>query len=302
MKLRMSAGPLMITLLLGGCSSGVLNSGSPAKSSSTTTRSTTPSSTTSPPTTAASKTTVPASPSLVAQVTSVPESVFVSVGLPTELVNYPMKIKGDLPPLTANGLPQMLWMGAEYCPFCAAQRWSIVMALSKFGTFSGLKTTYSSATDFAADTPTFSFYGSTYTSKYLTFRPYELATNEQATSSTACNVNGYACLEIPPQSDTNLLESQAISGQAAGSFPFLDFGNKLYQSGASFENEPLALQGYTYDQIASRLSDPSSPIAQAEDGSANYITAAICAMTGGQPAAVCSAPYIQAAQEKAGVS
>lgn len=238
---------------------------------------------------------------LVAQVTSVPESVFAKVGLPSEIVNYPQKIKSSMKPLTSNGLPVMLYMGAEYCPFCGAERWAMIMALSKFGTFSGLETTYSSATDFAADTPTFTFYKATYTSKYLAFQPYELATNEPAASG-ACNVNGYACLETPPQSDVNLLESKAIAGSDAGSFPFMDFGNKLYQAGAGFEDQPLALQGYTYSQIAAQLDEASSAVAQAEDGSANYITAAICALTGNMPSNVCSAPYIKTAQKKAGIS
>jgi hypothetical protein len=239
--------------------------------------------------------------SLVAQVTGVPESVYAKVGLPSEISNYPKTFKG-FPPLTDPGLPEMLYMGAEYCPFCGAERWAMVMALSKFGTFSGLKTTYSSATDFAADTPTFSFYGSTYTSQYLAFRPYELATNQPAATGAACNVNGYACLMTAPQSDLNLLESKAIAGTAAGSFPFMDFGNKLYQAGAGFEDQPLALQGYTYSGVASQLYDPSSAIAQAEVGSANYITAAICAITDNQPGSVCSAPYIKSAQKKAGIS
>ena len=212
-----------------------------------------------------------ATPSLVAAVTSVPESVYAKVGLPSEISNTPAKVKG-FPPLTAKHLPEMLYMGAEYCPFCAATRWAMVMALSKFGTFSGLRLTYSSATDFAPDTPTFSFHGTTYTSQYLVFQPYELATNAPVASSSACNVNGYACLDTPPQSDVALLENKALGG---GSFPFIDFGNKLYQSGAAFQNAPLALQGYTYDQIAAQLSNSSSAVAQAEVGEANYLTAAI---------------------------
>jgi hypothetical protein len=238
-----------------------------------------------------------APPSLVNAVTTVPESVFASVGLPAEITNYPKKVTGHHAPLTDPGLPEMLYEGAEYCPFCAAERWAMIMALSKFGTFSGLKTTFSSVSDFAPDTPTFSFYGSTYKSQYVAFKPYELATNEQAASSTACNVNGYACLETPPTAAYNLLES--LGG---GSFPFMDFGNKLVQAGAGFENQPLALAGLTAEQVAADLTNPSSPVAQAEDGSANYLTGAICAITGNMPADVCSAPYVKSAQKKEGVS
>src|SRR6202043_382420 len=50
--------------------------------------------------------------------------------------------------LTASdGKPEILYVGAEYCPYCAAQRWAVVTALSHFGTFSGLGTTTSSASD-----------------------------------------------------------------------------------------------------------------------------------------------------------
>jgi hypothetical protein len=131
------------------------------------------------------------------------------------------------------------------------------------------------------------------------FQPYELATNAPVSSSADCNLSGYACLETPPQSDEALLEDKSLGG---GAFPFMDFGNKLYQSGAGFENAPLALQGYTYAQIAAQLSNPSSPIAQLEAGEANYLTAAICAMTQNKPSTACSAPYIETAQKKAGVS
>ena len=35
-------------------------------------------------------------------------------------------------PLTSDGKPELLYLGAEYCPFCAAQRWAMVNALSRF--------------------------------------------------------------------------------------------------------------------------------------------------------------------------
>ena len=42
-------------------------------------------------------------------------------------------------PLTSGGKPEMLYIGAEYCPYCAAERWAMIVALSRFGTFSGLR-------------------------------------------------------------------------------------------------------------------------------------------------------------------
>jgi hypothetical protein len=241
---------------------------------------------------------VAASAQLVSQVTGVPESVAVKVGLPSEITAYPKKISGQSA-LTSNGLPVMLYVGAEYCPFCAAERWAMVIALSKFGTFTGLKTTNSSVTDFAPDTATFTFASATYTSNYLVFHPYEVATNLPAATGAACNVNGYACLQSPPANYTALWQSSKLGD---GTFPFLDFGNKLMQAGAGFENQPLALAGLTAGEIAQQLHVASSAVAKAEVGSANYLTAAICYMTGNKPGAVCSAPYIKSAQQKGGVA
>jgi len=236
-----------------------------------------------------------ASPALVSETTSVPESVYQQVGLPKELTNSPSKVKGESA-LTKNGLPEMLYMGAEYCPYCASERWPMIMALSKFGTFSNLSNTFSSVSDFAPDTATWSFYKSTYTSKYLVFQPFELATNQPAASG-ACQVSGYACLET----DYTAAESNLLQKLGGGSFPFIDFGNKLMQSGSGYTDQPLVLAGLTAQEIASDLHNAKSPVAQAEDGSANYFTAAICSMTGNQPSSVCSASYVKAAQKKAGV-
>ena len=49
------------------------------------------------------------------------------------------------------------------------------------------------------------------------------------------------------------------------------------------------LAGLSWSTIAADLHNPNSPVAQAVDGTANYITAAICKMTGNQPASACTA-------------
>jgi hypothetical protein len=51
----------------------------------------------------------------------------------------------------------------------------------------------------------------------------------------------------------------------------------------------------SHRQIAAALADPTSPVAQAVDGSANVLTAALCEVSGQQPAAVCTAPGVAAA-------
>ena len=82
--------------------------------------------------------------SVVTNVTSVPASALDTVGDGSGSVTAkPTSISGTA--LTANGKPEVLYMGAEYCPYCAAERWAMIVALSRFGTFSGLSTVHSAA-------------------------------------------------------------------------------------------------------------------------------------------------------------
>jgi hypothetical protein len=227
--------------------------------------------------------------------TNVPASVFEKIGLPSEIVNHPKKVTGRKE-LVTHGLPEVLYMWASYCPFCAAENWALVMALSRFGTFTRLNTTSSSVSGFAPDTRTLSFYESRYSSPYLKFDSYDLSTNKPATGAGKCNVDGYSCLQTAPAADAALMQTIGPGG-----FPFVDFNNESAQDGASFENQPLILKGLTVAQIASQLSDPNDPVALAEVGSANYLIGAICAMTGDRPAGVCSSKPVRSAQAKEGL-
>ncbi|HUC04207.1 MAG TPA: DUF929 family protein, partial [Acidimicrobiales bacterium] len=38
--------------------------------------------------------------------------------------------------MTVDGKPEVFYVGAEFCPYCGAERWAMYIALSKFGTFS----------------------------------------------------------------------------------------------------------------------------------------------------------------------
>ncbi|MBO0821780.1 MAG: DUF929 family protein, partial [Nocardiopsaceae bacterium] len=231
--------------------------------------------------------------SVINNVTSVPPSVLekVGAGSVTSGGSSPLQaIKGGAP-LTANGKPEMVYMGAEYCPYCAAERWAMVVALSRFGTFSGLATTHSAAKDGAGNaepdpnTPTFTFVHAKYTSKYLTFSPVEMETNVPDPKSGT-----YTKLQTPTSQQQSLITKYDVPPYVPqgynGSIPFVDFGNKYMLSGASYDGSVLA--GKSWAQIAAALKNPSSPIAQGVDGTANYITAAICKMTNNQPATACT--------------
>lgn len=58
---------------------------------------------------------------------------------------------------SSNGKPAVIFVGAEWCPYCAVERWSLIIALLRFGNFSNLEYMLSSSTDIYPNTPTFTF-------------------------------------------------------------------------------------------------------------------------------------------------
>jgi hypothetical protein len=220
---------------------------------------------------------------LIRQITGVPSATLDQVGAGQTSAN-PSSISGSA--LTANGKPELLYLGAEFCPYCAAERWAMINALSRFGTFTGLATIRSAARDGGGtaepypSTPTWTFAKASYSSAYLTFTPVEMNTNipDKATG-------GYTALQTPTAAQQALIDKYDAPYQ--GAIPFIDYGDKYLSVGASYD--PGVLQGLAWAQIAADLHNPASPVARAVLGTANYMTAAICDLTSDQPAAACTA-------------
>jgi hypothetical protein len=221
--------------------------------------------------------TTPLPAGVLSEVTSVSPSTLSAIG-ESNASSAPVSTGGKTPLTASNGKPEVLFIGAEYCPYCAAQRWSLVQALSQFGTFSGLSATHSSTTDVFPDTKTFSFYGSTYTSTSLDFTSVELETNQ-------VSGNSYTTLQTPTAAESAVFSKYDAAPYTSepGSIPFLDIANKYVSIGAGFT--PQVLQGLSMQQIASQLNNENSAVAIAIDGEANRIVAVITAATGMQPTA-----------------
>lgn len=227
---------------------------------------------------------------VVTAVSSVPAAVLDQVGAGSG-VTPPKHL--DAPALTTDGKPRVLYVGAEYCPYCAAERWAVVVAMSRFGTYSGLGETASAAQDVFPSTPTLSFHGSSYTSQTVAFTGVETESNEVAGS-------GYAPLDSLSPADEQLFSTYNAPPyvESGGSIPFVDIGGTYLISGASFT--PQVLQGMTHEQVAVALADPTSPVAKSVDGAANVVTAAVCTTTKQLPAAVCGSAGVQAAARTLG--
>jgi hypothetical protein len=229
--------------------------------------------------------------SVLDQLTTVPAATLDQVGA-GQTASNPTSITGTA--LTSGGKPEVLYMGAEYCPYCAAERWALIVALSRFGSFSGLAPIRSAAKDGAGNaepyplTPTWTFVNAKFTSTYLTFTPVELNTNIPDTAT-----GFYTTLQTPTAAEQALLNKYDAADQ--GAIPFIDYGNQFVSIGASYN--PAVLSGLTWAEIAADLRNPSSPVAKAVLGVANYSTAAVCVLTHNLPASACTAT-VRALQSK----
>jgi Domain of unknown function (DUF929) len=225
-------------------------------------------------------------------ITTVPASALNAVGIGS-VPAYMSADEGNSPPITAvsntpltsGGKPEMLYIGAEFCPYCGAERWAMAVALSRFGKFTTpLRGIHSSSTDTDPNTPTLTFYQAKYSSPYLVFTPVE---NETITRGALQNTTS-AQQALWAKYDTSVTDGVSSTG-----YPFIDFGNKYVLKLPTYD--PGVLAGMSWAQVAAALHVPSSAVAQGALGSANLMTAAICKMTGGQPGSVCTAAGVVAA-------
>jgi hypothetical protein len=205
----------------------------------------------------------------------------------------PIKNGGKL--TGATGRPEFLYMGAEYCPYCAAERWGVIIALNRFGHFAKAPPPLISGED---SLPTFSFHGAKYTSQYIDTSLVEINDNtwpnpQPLDKPTAQEQQLFNKYDAPPY----------VTPQNADGIPFIDIANQQVSSGAYYDF--TLLKGKNYQQIVSQIKDPNNDISRGMLGTANYLTAAICASTNNQPANVCTAspiPAMQSSLPKASVA
>jgi hypothetical protein len=180
--------------------------------------------------------------------------------------------------LTAPGVPTLTYVGAEYCPYCASARWGLILAMMRFGNFTGIEYMASSPTDVYADTPTFSFVNATYSSKYFKFVSYEIETRNGTALQTP---NGTAL---------------ALFDRYSSGIPFLAFDNNVVASGTLVN--PTILDGHSWTYITNAAGVPNTTTSDAIIGAANIYTAEICSMINNSDSAVCSQIYVKSVQSK----
>jgi hypothetical protein len=222
---------------------------------------------------------------VVAQVTSVPSSAWDSAAATN--ADVPVLIPAADRP---TGAPTLLYMGAEFCPYCATLRWPLVAALARFGTWSGLRLTTSSSTDIYPNTPTFALDKATFASPYIQVQTVEM-------EGRAAGADGaYPTLQKPTAIQQSLIDKYDappyVPSSSQGSIPFVLVGGTYIWSGIPFAP---GLQGRSWTQVSGILAAATDPLARQLLADGNEISAAICAVDGGQPASVCTSSGVQAA-------
>lgn len=239
---------------------------------------------------------VPA-PAQVAQlVTSVPASTLNRVGVGDSRNPITSRAFGISPGdghFTSDGKPEIVTVELAWCPHCAANSWALAVALSRFGTFTGLGE-LNTGTHFCkvAEDPCnlnplscfpfthgLSFLGAVYRSSYISFAAIVLQ-----------DVNGRN-LEKPTRREQRSLRMVHLERTT----PAVDFAGALGFGGSGYD--PGALAHKTWSQIAGSLANPHNRIARQVDGLANLFTAAICRVTKSRPGNVCKSRGVRAAAD-----
>ena len=188
--------------------------------------------------------------------------------------------------LVEAGKPVLFFMGGQFCPFCAADRWAFVKATSRFGTWTNLRALRSQGgVDGFTSLPTYNLVGAHYRSDLVSLRHKEVA-----------DVSGNA-LESLDGFEGRLVNSY----DPGGSIPFTVAGGSSGQYTVGLAFSPGLLRGQSFDQLRKALAaGVHNPTVRAIDAAANAMTALLCKLTGGKPAAVCSVPSITALESQVG--
>lgn len=227
---------------------------------------------------------------VAADATGVPAATLDAVGAPGPPEVAAPATVGDTTTLRQGGLPVVVWVGAEFCPFCAAERWSLVVALSRFGRFANLGVATSSKQLVFPGLASLSFRGATYHSSWVALQAVET----YSASGPSSDPTAFAPLQGVPSALAGQVHRYDVPplAPATGSLPFVDVAGRSVVVGAQFS--PAVLTGKSLGAVAAALADATSPVAQAVDGAANELAAAICDATGQMPADVCRSAGVRA--------
>lgn len=185
----------------------------------------------------------------------------------------------DSQSLYSGGKPIVVSVTGEFCSHCALERWPLILALMRFGNFTGLE--YMTSSPNEGNYSTFALAGSTYRSDYLRLESYEVYDRA-----------GIPLQRLPAN------YSEAIQQYGGSAIPFLDLAGKYVLSGAILPDASI-LGTKTWTQVILSIQDGDNLGQQIKEAT-NAITSAICMVTGGKPGSVCDQLSIISATDSMG--
>ncbi len=235
-----------------------------------------------------------ASPAVVAALGDVPATAYAAaLAAPSPLIAHLHHRGGPLmTATTVSGikLPLIVFVGTESCMACAAERWPLIVALSRFGTFSNLGAVTSSDLVASPSLQSFTFRGSKYRSNFFILHAFEL-TGERPDGlgnyPVTATLDGQAAAAIHAE---DVVAASGLVAQPGGfkseqMYPFLDLADRAVLVGTQLP--PSVLIGNARADVANALADPTSQASGPILTAANALTVELCAITRGLPARVC---------------
>jgi hypothetical protein len=183
-------------------------------------------------------------------------------------------------PWLEQGKPVVLFVGALYCPFCATERWALVLALGRFGDWSGLRPAHSRPG--SSGWPGIA----TYDLLHAGYRSATVALQEREVADEA---------GFPLQALTAAQTHAVNVGDPHGNIPFLLIAGRYAQTGAGYSAGLLV--GLSFARIHQLVyAVPTSRVGRAVTGEADVISALICRSLEARATAVaaCRLPTVQA--------
>lgn len=172
--------------------------------------------------------------------------------------------------------PKLVFIGAQYSPFAAAERWAVVKALGQLGSFSGLRSGLSQSGQSGLQAiPTFDLLHARYRSAYVLFDHKDL--EDRA---------GHRLQRLSAR-ESRLLASYDPSG----TIPLVLIGDYA-MAGSGYP--PRDIEGKSFETIQKALQHTVvEGYVQEINAEANVITALLCHTGGGLPRAVCARAAVQ---------
>lgn len=169
------------------------------------------------------------------------------------------------------------FVGAGFCPYCAAMRWPLVLAMMRFGHFDNLALSKSGAHDTDPDTATFSFRRARFyaNDSDLDFRSLEVMDRQHRLEQRPLPAERQELLRLDRHPYTRFPDA----------IPVLLIGDRLVQVGSPVP--PALFKGKGWNQVVASLASGHGPLWRSVMTETNRLTQAICGITHNQPTQVC---------------